>query len=349
MKKKVSALIALIMLSITLCACGSSESTSMDMTDGYVDEQMAAYAEEVMEAPAAAEGESSEAVRNDNRKLIKTVDLSVQTTEYQKLLTNIEEDVKACGGYIENLSVSNKSPYSEYSTYNNTANITARIPAKSLDAFVNTVGEKANVINRNEFVEDVTLSYVDMESHKKMLQEEQNRLMYLLEEAYSLEDIITIESRLSEVRYQIESMESQLRTFDNQIDYSTVTIHVEEVKKVTPQVEQSAGQRIKEGFLDSLDSVLNGVKEFFIQLVIASPYLIVWAIVIGIVILVVYKITKISEKRAKKNAELRKEKMLNSKAGQKAEQVRKEKESTVGYPYQPKPEQVTDDKNETEQ
>ena len=82
-------------------------------------------------------------------------------------------------------------------------------------------------------------------------------MMALLEQATSIEDIITIESRLSEVRYQIESMESQLRTFDNQVDYSTVSISISEVKELTPVVEESAGTRIRNGFVNSLNNDAN--------------------------------------------------------------------------------------------
>ena len=41
-------------------------------------------------------------------------------------------------------------------------------------------------------------------------------------------------NRLSEVRYQLESIESQLRTFDNRIDYSTVYLYIDEVEVFSP-------------------------------------------------------------------------------------------------------------------
>ena len=95
--------------------------------------------------------------------------------------------------------------------------MTARIPAKRLDEFVQRVGEQSNITNKEERVEDVTLQYVDLESRKKALATEQDRLLELLEKAESVEDIISIEARLSDVRYELESMESQLRTLNNQI------------------------------------------------------------------------------------------------------------------------------------
>jgi uncharacterized protein YhaN len=141
-------------------------------------------------------------------------------------------------------------------------------------------------------VEDVTLQYVDMESHKKALVTEQERLLELLEQAQTVEDIITIEDRLSEVRYQIESMESQLRTYDNKIDYSTVYLTINEVVQYSLSEEETVGERIRNGFLDSLEGVKDGVTEFAIWLVIKLPYLVVWAVIIAVIVIVFLKIRK---------------------------------------------------------
>ena len=112
-----------------------------------------------------------------------------------------------------------------------------------------------------------------------------------------MEDIITIESRLSEVRYQIESMESQLRTFDNQVDYSTVHIYVEEVEHYTPQPEKSTWERIKSGFSENVYQVTNGIKNFAIEFVIAIPILLVWAVVIIVGIVVIRVVLKKKQKK----------------------------------------------------
>ena len=149
----------------------------------------------------------------------------------------------------------------------------------------------------SESVEDVTLQYVDLSSHKKMLLTEQERLMELLENAESMEDIITIESRLSEVKYQIESMESQLRTFDNQVDYSTVHINVEEVEHYTPQPEKTTWERIKSGFSENVYRVTNGIKNFAIEFVIAIPILLVWVVVIVVSVSVIRVVLKKKHKK----------------------------------------------------
>ena len=99
-----------------------------------------------------------------------------------------------------------------------------RIPKSKLDAFLGDVAENSNITSRSEQERDVTTSYVDLESHKKVLLTEQERLMTYLEQAESIEEMMTIESRLSDIRYQLESKESQLRTNDSQIEYSTESL-----------------------------------------------------------------------------------------------------------------------------
>ena len=174
-------------------------------------------ADKVTESQSASE-------QNTARKLIRNASLSVETKEFDAFLASVEEQVIALGGYIESMDTYNGSRYS-YTQYNSAvkhSNLTARIPQKNLNQFLDAVSEAGNVTNRNESVEDVTLTYVDMESRKKSLQTEMDRLQEFLEKAETLEDIITLEDRMSTVRYQLESMESQLRTYDNMVDYSTV-------------------------------------------------------------------------------------------------------------------------------
>lgn len=256
----------------------SSEMKEMEAMDGAA----------VEEETEAESGQEQAEVRTE-RKLIRTVDLNLETENYDSLMEGLEQEINSLGGYIEY-----KDAY--YGNYNSSrsrhANITARVPADKLDEFTGKVAEIGNITYESESVEDVTLQYVDLSSHKKMLLTEQERLMELLENADTMEDIITIESRLSEVRYQIESMESQLRTFDNQVDYSTVHIYIEEVERYTPQPEKSTWDRIKSGFGENVYRVTDGIKNFAIEFVIAIPILLVWAVVITVGVVLVRVVLK---------------------------------------------------------
>lgn len=79
------------------------------------------------------------------------------------------------------------------------ASMTVRIPTKHLEAFLQAAQASGNVVSQSETTEDVTLQYSDVESRKKSLEIEQERIWALLEKAESLESVIALEERLSEI------------------------------------------------------------------------------------------------------------------------------------------------------
>ena len=351
MKKRICACLLATITTLSLIGCGSSydEAKSInrmdmmaapaeeyDMAGGSYDsyamydeavyeEAMVAYDDNGATISTSAESvQTTENATTSNRKLIKTVTLDVETKQFDSMINNLLATVDSLGGYVENMNSYNGSSYRNYNSEKN-ANFTIRIPAAKLDEFVGVVGNQANITNRSEYVQDITLQYVDTESHKKMLVSERDRLTELLEQAETVEDIITIEDRLTYIRYEIDSMESQLRTYDNQVDYSTVNIYVQEVidyTDTTPQVELTAWERISKGFVESLKDVGEGIREFFINLVIDLPYLVIWAIIIIVIIIVFKKVVlrlfpKHREKSAAKKA-ARKEKKAAKKAAKQA-------------------------------
>lgn len=301
-----------ILLAVTLLAgCGGSSSESMPasitteaVTESVMYSEDIYPSETVMEEAAAAEeaggGSEPVEVKETERKLIRNVNMDVETENFDELMSNVSKKTEILGGYIEDSRVYNGSQYYEE---RRNADLTLRIPAENLDIFLSAVSETCNVISQNESVEDVTLQYVDMKSHKEALETEQDRLLELLEQAETVEDIITIESRLSEVRYQLESMESQLRTLDNQVSYSTVYLYIQEVKRYTPVKEQTTWEKISSGFVNSLYDVGEGICNFFINLIINLPYLVVWAVVITCIVLVIRWIRRFRKKRKQKKEE----------------------------------------------
>lgn len=326
MKKKMRclkslAVVALIVVMLTGCGASASEKADyavmnesyesdsyatddvymMNMAEGAMTEE--AVTEDTLEEPEAEIQEAEP--QQTNRKLIKNVNLEVETESFDELYIKVSEKTEALGGYVENSYVYNGSSY--YGNDTRDANLTIRIPADNLDAFLSEVSEASNVISRNDSVTDVTLQYVDLESKKEALLVEQERLLELMEEAATIEDIIALESRLSEVRYELESMESRLRTLDNQISYSTVYLYIQEVAKLTPVKEQTIGEKIVTGFTESLYGVGNGLLNFGIGFIIKIPYIIVWAVVIVVCVLVVKAIRKANKKRkAKRQTEITK-------------------------------------------
>ena len=264
------------------------------------------------------------------RKIIKNGELSIQTREFDEFLTNLNQSILGVGGYVESSSINGNS-------YNRnrmrSANITARIPAETLDAFCDQVSELGNVTYKNLYTRDVTLTYVDLESHVKALRTEQETLMALLAKAEKVEDIITIQSRLSDVLYEIESYESTLRTFDDQIAYSSVSLSVQEVQRETTVEKETPWQEITRRFKENWDDVKEGATRFGINFVSDLPVILVWVVFLGIIALVVALVIKGTPKRREKRE--RRKALKRQKKYQKEQAKLKQQESVTKLPDKP--------------
>nr|WP_297770153.1 DUF4349 domain-containing protein [uncultured Butyrivibrio sp.] len=289
---------SVVALSIMLSACGSSKGDSFATsasyapqeaydTNGVYDYEAAEFAEEAKMADNSFD--QAEQVVDTSRKLITTMNISTETEDLDLVLSGVQNKVKELGGYVESSNIYNGSSYSGRVS-NRSASLSLRIPADKLDQFVVTLDEGTNITNKSTNVEDVTLSYVDIESRKKALKAEEARLLEIVESAETVEDIIKVEERLSEVRYQLESIESQLRTYDNKITFSTVYLDITEVTQYTPTEQKGVIERIAEGFVNSCKSVWNAIVEFFVWFVIHIPQIIVLGLVVIVIILLIKKI-----------------------------------------------------------
>ena len=237
--------------------------------------------------------DKKESVQMGERKLIKTVNMDVETEEFDGLIAKLRERVGELKGYIESSNIRGNIRYQE----SRNAAITIRVPSGELENFVNEVAEISNIVRKSENVSDITLTYVDVESRKKALEIEQERLHNLLEKAESVEDIITIEGRLSEVRYELQSYASQLLVYDNQVDYSTIHLNISEVKRLTPQEEPSILERITEGFSDNLSAATKMLVDLFIGIIILSPYWGLWVLIVLAIVFFCKGISTIQKKK----------------------------------------------------
>lgn len=297
-KNKISLFIMSILLCVSLTACASSSDVAYDSFEESVKESVSNggdlyYDEEYGQESGWDDGSSKEEV-STNRKLIKTVNLTAETYEFDDLVATVEHRVTALGGYIENASIHTKYDDLKYGDF------VIRIPVKKLDSFVTEFSEMSNITDKDSSQEDVTLSYVDLQSHKEALLAEETSLLNLLENATSIEDIILLQERLTNVRYQIESMESQLRTMDNLIDYATINLYISEVETYTPMETPSMGDRISEGFMDSIDEVVEGGKNLIVFLIVNSPFFLIFAVIVLVFALIIRWIVKFSIKKIEK-------------------------------------------------
>ena len=305
MKRRIlSLLLAALMVTALLTGCGGSSNTAADMAAPR--EEM--KSEAAVEAPAAngslyTYGQTADSAAAETgqtgQKLIKRVSMEAETEDLQALLPQVTGKVTELGGYIESQQLSNGSAYSSYRRQS--VSLTIRIPADRLAEFTAQVEGLSHVVNYSESTEDVTLKYVDTESRVKALEVEQERLLELLEKAESLKDLLEIEDRLTDVRYELESYASQLRALDNKINYATISLNITQVKVYTEVEPLTVWQRISGGFKENLENIGESLTNFFVWVTVYSPQLLLWAAIIaGAAVLLKRKFRKNKVSRTKR-------------------------------------------------
>ena len=281
---------ALLILSL-FAGCGSA---AMDTESVYYGNDKSAPMESLRDSSTAG-GTGEEAVSNQNQKLIRTIRIHAETEDMDSILSQVNSRIAELGGYIEQQNIYNGSG----SRTNRNASLTIRIPAEKLDQFVDAVADASNITSKNESTENITLTYVATESRMKALETEQARLLELLAMAENMEELLQIEARLTDVRAELEQVNSTLRLYDNQVSYGTIHLNLDEVIDYTV-VEAPKGffQRIGSGLSNALKNIGIFLRELAIVLVVAIPYLAIPTVIF----VVIFFLIRSSKKRKKRKA-----------------------------------------------
>lgn len=304
MKKMTAILVTLCMLAALLAGCGgASKSTQAFDAAAAAPAEAANGAYYDMESAKSEDGgltgDTDSTVLPEGRKWIITVNMSAETEDLDALMEALNGKISGLGGYVEDQDSYNGSMYS--SRRYRSASLTVRIPAQRVDEFTEEMSGIANVVSTNLSREDITLSYVATESRVKALQTEEARLLELMEQAETMSDLLEIESRLTDVRYELENRASQLRLYDNQVDYATIYLSIDEVQEYTPVEEPTVWERISGGFVSSVKGVGNGLLDLLVWVLAKSPYLVILGgVTVGVVVLVKKRKARKAEKKAAK-------------------------------------------------
>ena len=228
-------------------------------------------------------------LQKSNRKIIYTGNISLQTLEYDQASNSIHAKITQYGGFIESEDTYNDDPYWYYKERTGSAanrtrrnlNITARIPADQFDAFMKDLEKDGQVVNSSINARNVSVTYATREASKKALEIEQSRLLEMMEKAESVEDMIRVEERLTEVERELNSEKTELSALDRDVNFSTIYISLQEVFEYSEKVvEVTYGERLRKAFGRAVDGFVSFWQELILFIVETFPFLIMLAIVI---------------------------------------------------------------------
>lgn len=307
MKKRWSLLLALVLLLGLLCGCSSkkesaneayvtgSSNTGSAFNDVIKDESYwsqtsaaGAMNYDMQEAPMEPETAMPSTGLPDNVKIIYTANIDLESTSFDATVRGLNELVANAGGYFE---------YSNLENYNSnyrTGNYTVRVPAAQFDAFCDGMGGlcQVNSISRN--AQDVSESYYDMESRLATQRTKLERLQALLAKAEKLEDIITLETAISDTELAIEQLTGSLRKYDSLVGYATVRIYLREVYQLTEQEQPviGFGAKLAAAFRSGCSSFVHGLQEMLISLARAWVGWLVFLIIVAAAVIIPLRIAR---------------------------------------------------------
>lgn len=316
MKKRLSLALAAV-LALSLCACGSVKNRDAGKTEApvpapmYAAADMAVYESAPQEAIAGnglaaysvnmAEKPRAEEEKNADTKpdkIIYSADATVETTDLDAALDALNALIEKYSAWIESSSV-NGANYNDISRGRlslRSASYTLRIPSESFDTLMHSLSDIGNVPYSHIYTDNVTAQYYDTQARLDSYKTQEQSLLRLMEKAESVEDIITVEDKLSEVRYNIESLQSTINNWDRRVSYSTVYLSINEVARYTPPVvvNPTFGERIADAFSDGIENAIEFLSDALVWLIEALPALVILAVVI---IILSFPVRKLRAKR----------------------------------------------------
>lgn len=281
----------LILFLLTACSNENSEQKSA-ISEGSSENEIATLdssnVKEEQLAQTSNENKDSDITKNaeDDRMVIYNANLSLQVKDYHQVEATIQSKATELGGYVVGSSI-----YDSGTEYIN-GSITVKIPQSHFQSYIKEVEKHSiKIKEKNVTGNDVTEEYVDLESRLKAKEAVEKRLLTLMDQAEKTEDLLKISNDLATVQEEKEQLLGRMNYLQNNVDYSTVTIQLEEelvkVDAIKNKESLNTWQKAKSQFVTTINGIisfLSGVAVFTIGL---SPIII--PILIVLIIWIFYR------------------------------------------------------------
>jgi hypothetical protein len=246
-----------------------------------------AAASEAPAAPGAASaayslagtGNTVENVSNAilaDRKIIRSANLTIEVENFDEAYNSINSIILGIGIVQESNISSDKVYVDEKLKLIKRGTIVLRVSKDKFDSVISNLKGIGEVYNQQINGQDVTGQFIDTESRVNLLKIEQSRLETLLIKMENLDQIFRLESRLTEIRQEIESLTGNLKKMSSLVEDSTITVTMNEKYPDSDKRPEPVtfGQKLINSLKSSLEAAVNILGELLIILVAALPILI---------------------------------------------------------------------------
>lgn len=232
-------------------------------------------------------------VQLTQKKIIKNGFLTLVVGRTEEAVSAITKIVEGKSGFIASLSVNDGGDKGKQ------ASMTARVPFNQFSGAFEEIKVLAEVVEAESINgQDVTEQFIDLEAHLKNLRATETQFLEVLKTAKTVEDILKVQDRLSQVRGQIESLEGQLKYLTNQTDLATITVSLSEEPTISLSLRDFRPLTV---IKTSLQALLQGLVVVFNVLVrfiiVLLPIIVIAGVFIGFALWILWKAIKALKQR----------------------------------------------------
>jgi hypothetical protein len=226
------------------------------------------------------------------RKMIWTASLNLEVENFDNALNNIDSILTGIG-FVSNTNINTSDVYvdGKLKTVKN-GTLVLRVDKTQFQSVINKLRGVGDVSNETTNGQDVTDQFVDIESRLRLLKLEQEKLETYLAKTEDLDTIFKLETRITDIRYEIESLTGNLNKLSSLVDLATINISMNEKYPGSEKKPVTFGEELLNSLKDSLKSVVEFLGDFLIFIVAALPVLVVIGLFVLLGIFIYRRIPK---------------------------------------------------------
>jgi hypothetical protein len=250
-----------------------------------------------------------------DEKLVYYCDLEIETTEYETTMGQIKETISKYGGLIQSEEETDSSYHWYYSDYTKTSGtmsdyIEIRVPSDSYYDFIAELDGVGKITSKRTSIENISQEYYDTTTQIEALEIQEQSLLDMLAACETIEDMLTVQERLTDVQYQLNSLNTSKRTMDTDVAYSYVNIEISEVMEYSKTTEPTK----QNTFIDRLKNNIVSTGEGFLAFLEWLLFLVIRLLPYIVVIAILYRIFRkpIQARRAKRQEKKAKQQELQA-------------------------------------
>lgn len=279
-------LAAVSLAGLSLAGCSPMSSGS----PGSADMIAPAIGGPELQAPDGKSAEARDA--SGSRQVIKTGSVTITVPQPADAADEAARIVESAGGRIDS-----RTERAATDGNKGSASLTVRIPSAKLTATLEKLETLGTVEDVAISSDDVTGQSQDLDARISALRTSVDRLLALMSKATSTQDLITIESALSERQGNLESLEAQQRQLQDQVDLSSIRLELNSVAKPRTALPGN--------FLDGVIVGWNSIVAFFAGVLVVVGVLLPWLVIAGAIAFGVIATVRARRKRQRASAGLR--------------------------------------------